>query len=119
MRALLELAGVIVAGFGAFFGGIAVVLGFLFLWLCGLASALCLMVAVFAGVMYWITGTPHDGQLALIYLGYASVPFALTFIIGYYRSKFGQTWQERGMPRRFGEMSRMRGDKFVSRTRPG
>ena len=99
MRAVSELAGVIVAGFGAIFGVIAVVLGFLFLWLCGLASALCLMVAVFAGVMYWITGTPHDGHIALVYLAYAAMPFVLTFVIGYYRSKFGQTWQKGGMLR--------------------
>ena len=36
------------------------------------------MVAMFAGVMFWFTGKPHDGQIALTYLGYASVPFALT-----------------------------------------
>jgi len=95
MRALSELAGMIVAGFAAFFGGIAIVLGLLFLWLCGLASALCLMVAVFAGVMYWITGIAHDGRIALAYLGYAAVPFVLTFIFGYYLSKFSQARRQR------------------------
>ena len=40
MRALGELTGVIVAGFAAFFGGIALAVGFVLLWLCGLASGL-------------------------------------------------------------------------------
>jgi hypothetical protein len=89
MRAFRELAAVIVAGYAAFFGGIALAVGFVLLWLCGLASGLCLMVAMFAGAMFWFTGKAHDGQIALTYLVYSSVPFILTFIAGYYRSKFG------------------------------
>ena len=46
------------------------------------------MVAVFAVVMFGITGKTHDGQIALTYFGYAAIPFALTFVAGYYRSKF-------------------------------
>lgn len=87
MRALREFSGVVVAGFAAFFGSIALVVGLVLLWLCGLMSGFCLMVAMFAGVMFWITGKPHDGQIALTYLGYSSVPFTLTFIAGYYRSQ--------------------------------
>jgi hypothetical protein len=90
MRALRELTGVVVAGALAFFGGIALVLGFFALWLCGTASALCLMVSGFAGVMYWVTGKPHDGQIALTYFGYAAIPFVLTFMAGFYRRKVGR-----------------------------
>ncbi len=88
MRAIRELAGVIVAAILTFFGGIAFAAAFVVLWACGVASGLCLMVAVFAAVMFGITGKPHDGQIALTYLGYAAVPFTLTFVAGYYRSKF-------------------------------
>jgi hypothetical protein len=59
-----------------------------FFWVCGVATALCLMVAAFAGVMYAITGKPHDATLGLVYLGYATVPFMVTFILAYYRRKF-------------------------------
>lgn len=88
MRAVSELIGVIVAGFVAFFGGIVFLLGLLALWLCGLASALCLMVAAFAGVMYGITGVPHDAQLAVVYLVYAAMPFVVIVVVSYYWSKF-------------------------------
>ena len=90
MRVVSELAWVIVAGLAAFFGGILFLLGLLGLWLCGLASALCLMVAVFAGVMYGITGVRHDAELAILYLVYASVPFMMTFVVSYYWSKFSE-----------------------------
>ena len=100
MRALRELAGVIVAGFVAFFGGILMLFGVLVLWLMGLASALCLMVAAFAGMMYCFTGKPHDGQLALGYLGYAAVPFVLAFVFHYYRGKFSEGRQHRAAVRR-------------------
>jgi hypothetical protein len=75
MRVTSELTWVIVAGFAAFFGGMLFLLGLLGLWLCGLASALFLMVAVFAGVMYGITGVRHDAELAIVYLVYASPNF--------------------------------------------
>ncbi len=88
MRVMSELLGVIVAGFAAFFGGIVFLFGLLLLWLCGLASALCLMVAVFAGGMYWITGVRHDAQLAVVYVVYASVPFMVTVVVSYYWTKF-------------------------------
>jgi hypothetical protein len=90
MRALRELVAVIVAGVLAFFGAIALAIGFVLPWVRGMASGLCLMVAMFAGVMYGITGTFHDGQIALTYLGYAAIPFVLTLIVGYYRSKRGR-----------------------------
>jgi hypothetical protein len=87
MRGLSEFAGVIVVGFGAFFGWIVFVLALVFLWVCGVATALCLMVAAFAGVMYAITRKPHDATLAVVYFGYATVPFVVTFVLAYYRSK--------------------------------
>jgi hypothetical protein len=88
MRGLSEFAGVIVTGFGAFFGGIVFVPALVFLWVCGVATALGLMVAAFAGVVYAITGKPHDATLAVVYCGYAAVPFVVTFILACYRSKF-------------------------------
>jgi hypothetical protein len=88
MRVLRELASAIAAGLLALLGGIGLMLLLLVLWLCGIASALCLMVAGFAGIMYVITGKPHDGHIAITYCGYAAIPFVFTFIAGYYRSKF-------------------------------
>jgi hypothetical protein len=95
MRGLSEFAGVIVVGFGAFFGWIVFVLALVFLWVCGVATALCLMVAAFAGVMYAITGKPHDATLGLVYLGYATVPFVVTFVLAYYRSKITTARRQR------------------------
>ena len=88
MNAIKELAGVIVAVVLAFCGGIAFVVAFSMLWAGGVASGSCLMVALFAVVMFGIAGKAHDGQIALTYLGYAAVPFALTFVAGYYRGRF-------------------------------
>ena len=88
MLVIRELAGVIAAAILTFFGGITFAIAFVMLWACGVASGLCLMVALFAVVMFGLTGKPHDGQIALTYLGYAALPFALTFVAGYYRSKF-------------------------------
>jgi hypothetical protein len=102
MGALLELTSVILGGFAAFFGGIVLMLGLVVLWLCGLASALCLMVSVFAGVMYWITGTPHDGELALGYLVYAAVPFVATVVLSYYWNKLNEGRRQRQALRNFG-----------------
>ena len=102
MGALLELTSVILGGFAAFFGGIVLMLGLVVLWLCGLASALCLMVSVFAGVMYWITGTPHDGELAVGYLIYAAVPFVATVVLSYYWNKFTEGRRQRRSLRTIG-----------------
>lgn len=83
----------ITAGVLALFGGIAFAIAFVLLWACGVASGLCLMVALFAGLLFEITGKAHDGQIALTYLGYAVVPFDLTFVAGDHRSKFGHRSQ--------------------------
>lgn len=48
------------------------------------------LVAVFSGVMFSITGKLHDREIALAYLGYAVLPFLLTFIFGYYQNKLGR-----------------------------
>jgi hypothetical protein len=98
MRALKEMAGVVATGLLAFFGGIAFALGAMLLWACGLASVLCLGVAAFAGVMYGLTRRPHDAQIALVYLGYAALPFMLTFAAGFYRSKLSQGRRQRAHP---------------------
>ena len=89
MRALRELAGVITASVFAFFGGIGLAVALVFLWICGVIGGLFLMVALFAGLMFGITGKAHDGQIALMYLAYATGLFVLTFVAGYYQSKFG------------------------------
>jgi hypothetical protein len=113
MRAVSELAWVIVAGFAAFFGGIVFLLGLLALWLCGLASALCLMVAVFAGVMYGITGAPHDAQLAVVYLVYAAVPFVVIVVVSYYWTKFAQGRRQRQALRHIGGLRLARDADFT------
>ena len=95
MGALLELVGVIVAAFAAFLGVLLGLLGLLVLWLCGLASVLCLMVAIFAGVMYWLTGTPHDAQIAVAYLVYAAAPFVAVFVLSYYWTKLTEALRQR------------------------
>lgn len=48
----------------------------------------CALVALFASLMFGITGKSHEWQIALTYLGYAVVPFILAFVVGYYRSRF-------------------------------
>ena len=88
MAVLWELMRVILGGVAAFFGGIVLMPGLVVLWLCGLASPLCLMVSGFAGVIYWITGTPHDGELAVGYLVYAVAPFVATAVLSHYWNKF-------------------------------
>lgn len=88
MRLIRELAEVIAAAVLTFFGGVAFAIAFAVLWAYGVASGLCLIAALFAVVMFGITGKPHDGQIALTYLGYAAIPFVLTFVAGYYQSKF-------------------------------
>jgi hypothetical protein len=113
MRAVSELVGVIVAGFAAFFGGIVFLLGLLVLWLCGLASALCLMVAVFAGVMYWVTGARHDAQLALVYLVYAAVPFVATVVVSYDWAKFTEGRRQRQALRNIGGLRLARDADFT------
>jgi hypothetical protein len=113
MGALLALAGVIVAGFAAFFGGILSLLGLLVLWLLGLASALCLMVALFAGVMYWVTGTPHDAQLAGVYLVYAAVPFVVAFVLSDYGNKVTDSRQRRQSLRPIGGLRLARDADFT------
>jgi hypothetical protein len=119
MGVLWELVGVILAGCAAFFGGIVFLLGLVILWLCGLASALCLMVAVFAGVMYWITGTPHDGQLAVGYLVYAAVPFVATFVISYYWNKITEDRGQRQALRKIGGLRLAQDADFTPGTGAG
>lgn len=88
MRALKEVGTVIVAGFFTFFTGLLMMAAVLILWLLGVASTLMLMVSGFAGVMYLITGRTHDARIGLVYLGYAAVPFTITFVFHVYRGKW-------------------------------
>jgi hypothetical protein len=81
------VSGMWCSGIVAFIGGIAFVAVVLLLWFFGLVSALCLMVSVFGAVMYAVTGSHHAGVIALVYLGYAAVPFVLAFVVHVYRLK--------------------------------
>jgi hypothetical protein len=87
MRRVSEFVSVVLAGFAAFFGGILLMLGFVVLWICGLVSSLFLMVSAFAGIMYMAFGTHHAAVIAVVYLGYAAVPFVAIFVSSYYYQK--------------------------------
>lgn len=88
MRALRELGTVIVAGFVAFFSGLLMIGAVLILWFLGLVSVLMLVVSAFGGVMYLVTGKAHDAHIALVYLGYAVVPFVASFVFHVYRGRW-------------------------------
>ena len=88
MRELRELGIVIVAGFATFLSGLLMIGAVLILWFLGLVSALMLLVSAFAGVMYLITGKAHDAHIAVVYLGYAAVPFVVSFVFHVYRGKW-------------------------------
>ena len=95
MGALIDLAGVIVAGFVAFLIGILMAGVVLVLWFLGLVSALMLMVSAFGGVMWLCTGKAHAAQIALGYLGYAAVPFVISFVFHVYLQKWTEGRQQR------------------------
>src|ERR1700712_5039053 len=95
MRGVSEFVSVVLTGFAAFFGGILFVLGFVFLWICGLISSLFLMISAFAGIMYMAFGTHHAAVIAVVYLGYAAVPFVVIFVSTYYYQKFVEPPQRR------------------------
>ncbi|MBE7158842.1 MAG: hypothetical protein INR62_10505 [Rhodospirillales bacterium] len=112
MRALKELLAVIVAGFVAFFGGILFLVGLVFLWICGGASALLLMVSAYGAVMYAFTRGHHAGVIALVYLVYAAVPFVVAVVISYYWSKFTDPTRQRS----HASAPRIRGLRLVKYT---
>ena len=96
MRALRDLGTLILGGFVTFFSGLLMIGAVLILRLLGLVSALMLMVSAFGGVIYLVTGKAHDGRIALVYLGYAAVPFVASFIVHVYRGKWADRRQRRG-----------------------
>lgn len=109
MRALSELAGVILAGFLAFIAMILAAGVVLLLWFLGLLSALFLMVSVFGAVMYVFTGSHHAGVIALAYLGYSAVPFVLAFVFHVYRIKLMEPApKQRPQIRQTPDISRLR-----------
>ena len=67
----------------------------LLLWLCGLASGLYLMVSVFAGVVFCVTGVAHDGWIALGYLVYAAFPSISRQHADMYFNEVGFRWSQR------------------------
>jgi hypothetical protein len=82
-----ELLGVLLAGVVSFFVVIGYAFGILFMWACGIVSGLFLMVALFSGVMWLFTHSPHAFHTMLGFLGYATVPFALIVAMTYYHGK--------------------------------
>ncbi len=70
----------IVAGFVGFISGLLLIGAVLILWFLGLVSARMLMISAFPGVMYLNTGKNQDVHNALVYLGYAAVPFVVSFV---------------------------------------
>ena len=98
-RVVAELLGVLLAGVVSFFVMIAYALGILFMWACGIVSGLFLIVALFSGVMWLFTHSPHAFHTMLGFLGYAAVPFALIVAMTYYHGKLTD-WLNSGQHRR-------------------
>jgi len=98
VRALTELPAVFATGILAFLGGIALLVGVLALWLCGLVCGLMLLVAVVSGVEFALTGNHHYGVIALGYLVYAAVSFAMIVVLTYYHGKFTDAQESRQSP---------------------
>jgi len=98
-RVAAELLGVLLAGVVSFFVMIAYALGILFMWACGIVSGLFLIVALFSGVMWLFTHSPHAFHTMLGFLGYAAVPFALIVAMTYYHGKLTD-WLNTGRHRR-------------------
>jgi hypothetical protein len=69
-RVAAELLGILLAGVVSFFVMIAYALGILFMWACGIVSGLFLIVALFSGVMWLFTHSPHAFHTMLGFLGY-------------------------------------------------
>ena len=66
---------------------------------CGIVSGLFLIVALFSGVMWLFTHSPHAFHTMLGFLGYAAVPFALIVAMTYYHGKLTD-WLNSGQHRR-------------------
>jgi len=93
-RVLVDLCGIIVAGFLTFFVGIALIACMVLLWLCGIAGSL-LLISAFAATMHAATGKHRDLTLALGYLFYAAVPFVIIFALIYYQGKIVDSRKQR------------------------
>ncbi|MGI4946538.1 MAG: hypothetical protein ACRYHQ_39270 [Janthinobacterium lividum] len=102
MRALTELLTVFVAGIFAFLAAICGLIALLVLWLCGLVSALMLIVAAGCGLGFVLTGNHHYGLTALGFLIYAAVPSAVVGVLTYYSGKFTDAQESRRSLRRVG-----------------
>ncbi len=112
MRALTELLTVFVVGVLAFLAAICTLIGLMVLWLCGLVSALMLMVAVVCGLGFALTGNHHYGVTALGYLFYAAVPSAVVFVLTYYHGKFTNAQERRQSLRRVGKVRLAQDEPF-------
>ncbi len=112
MRALTELLTVFATGILAFLAGIVLLAGVLVMWLCGLASGLLLLVAVASGAGFALTGNHHYGVIALGYLAYAAVPFAVIVVLSYYHGKFTDAQESRRSLRRVGRVRLVQDEPF-------
>jgi hypothetical protein len=98
-RVAAELLGVLLAGVVSFVVMIAYALCILFMRTCGIVSGLFLIVALFSGVMWLFTHSPHAFHTMLGFLGYAAVPFAVIVAMTYYHGKLTD-WLNSGQHRR-------------------
>jgi hypothetical protein len=87
-RALMELLGVLAAGFIGFFVVLVYMAGGLIWFACGGACFGFLLVALFSMVMWLSTHDAHAFHVMLGYFVYAGVAYALVAAMSYYRGKF-------------------------------
>jgi hypothetical protein len=86
-RIAIEFVGVLLAGVLSFFVMLTNGLIRLFLWLCGVASGLLLIAALFSGAGWLFTGDGHAFRNMLGFLFEAAVPFAVIAAVTYCRWK--------------------------------
>jgi hypothetical protein len=67
-RAVVELVGVLLAGMVSFFLDDRLCASFLFLWVCGIASGLLSIAALFSAAMWLLTHDPHAFRSMLGFL---------------------------------------------------
>jgi hypothetical protein len=101
-RVLVELFGIIVAGFLAFFVGIALKACMILLWLCEIRWVIDVASLAVAAIVYAFTGKLHDLTLALVYLRYAAGPFVITCVLAYHHGKIVDLRKQRIVGRPLG-----------------
>lgn len=94
VRAMGELASVILTGFVGFFVGVATLLagavGGLLILVCSLATGLLLFMSLFCGLGWFFTHKAHELVNAGGFLIEAAIPFTLMVMVSYYREKLAR-----------------------------